>query len=115
MEVLQFRIMGNIFFWLSIIYSTPGQISANEALKQDLQGIISGLQEYLYGVKNEARRAQSDCMRLQRERDALQCLLQDKEQQLSQLQHEAVQISESTKEVTVEHLHIHWQTSFKYT
>ncbi|KAL7836778.1 hypothetical protein AOLI_G00280620 [Acnodon oligacanthus] len=82
---------------------TEGQIAANEALKQDLEGIISGLQEYLYGVKNEARRAQSDCLHLQRERDTLQHLLQDKEQQLSQLQHEAVQISESTKEELLQH------------
>ncbi|XP_017546672.1 centriolin isoform X3 [Pygocentrus nattereri] len=82
---------------------TEGQIAANEALKQDLEGIISGLQEYLYGVKNEARRAQSDCLHLQRERDTLQRLLQDKEQQLSQLQREAVQISESTKEELLQH------------
>ncbi|XP_072521346.1 centriolin isoform X2 [Salminus brasiliensis] len=77
---------------------TEGQIAANEALKQDLEGIISGLQDYLHGVKNEARRAQSECLRLQRDKDALEGLLQDKEQQLSQLQQEALQISDSTKE-----------------
>ncbi|XP_066510889.1 centriolin-like isoform X2 [Hoplias malabaricus] len=78
---------------------TEGQIAANEDLKQELEGIIGGLQEYLHGVKNEARRAQSDCLRLQRENDKLHHRLQDKEKLLSQLQQEAVQISKTTKEL----------------
>ncbi|XP_058630694.1 centriolin isoform X2 [Onychostoma macrolepis] len=68
---------------------TDGQIAANEALKRDLEGIIAGLQEYLQGVKDQARRAQLDCRRLQREKDALQCLLCEKEQQGAQLQKSA--------------------------
>ncbi|XP_064210604.1 centriolin isoform X1 [Anguilla rostrata] len=65
---------------------TDGQIAANEALKRDLEGIIAGLQEYLQGVKGQARRAQADCHRLERERDALQRRLQDSEEQRSQLE-----------------------------
>ncbi|KAG9261917.1 centriolin [Astyanax mexicanus] len=82
---------------------TEGQIAANEALKQDLEGIVSGLQDYLNGVKNEARQAQSACLRLQRDKDALERQLQDKDQQLNQLQQEALQISESTKEELLQH------------
>uniref|UniRef100_A0A671KF59 Centriolin n=1 Tax=Sinocyclocheilus anshuiensis TaxID=1608454 RepID=A0A671KF59_9TELE len=69
---------------------TDGQIAANEALKRDLEGIIAGLQEYLQGVKDQARRAKLDCRHLQREKDALQCLLCEKEQQCTQLQKEAL-------------------------
>uniref|UniRef100_A0A673ILC1 Centriolin n=1 Tax=Sinocyclocheilus rhinocerous TaxID=307959 RepID=A0A673ILC1_9TELE len=69
---------------------TDGQIAANEALKRDLEGISAGLQEYLQGVKDQARRAKLDCRHLQREKDALQCLLCEKEQQCTQLQKEAL-------------------------
>ncbi|KAK2911620.1 hypothetical protein Q8A67_003753 [Cirrhinus molitorella] len=68
---------------------TDGQIAANEALKRDLEGIISGLQEYLQGVKDQARRAQLDCKQLRREKDALQHLLCEKELQCTQLEKEA--------------------------
>lgn len=81
----------------------PGQIAANEALKKDLEGIISGLQDYLYGVKDQARQAQSDCLRMQKEKDTLQQLLWDKDQQLNQLL-QVAQICENTKEV--------WQRPF---
>ncbi|KAI5088185.1 centriolin isoform X2, partial [Silurus meridionalis] len=77
---------------------TEGQIAANEALKKDLEGIISGLQDYLNGVKDQARQAQSECLRLQKEKDALQQLLWDKDHQLSRLQ-QVAQICDSTKEV----------------
>ncbi|XP_053530297.1 centriolin isoform X2 [Ictalurus punctatus] len=81
---------------------TEGQIAANEALKKDLEGIISGLQDYLHGVKDQARQAQSDCMRLQKEKDTLQQLLWEKDQQLSQLQ-QVAQICENTKEELLQH------------
>lgn len=85
--------------WFLIIFSyLPGQIAANEALKKDLEGIISGLQDYLHGVKDQARQAQSDCLRLQKEKDTLQQLLWDKDQQLSQLL-QVAEICEKTKEV----------------
>ncbi|CAB1320239.1 unnamed protein product, partial [Coregonus sp. 'balchen'] len=60
---------------------TDGQIAANEALKRDLEGIISGLQEYLSGMKEQARRAQADCHHLQREMEALQRCLDESQEQ----------------------------------
>ncbi|MCJ8746782.1 hypothetical protein PDJAM_G00145640 [Pangasius djambal] len=81
---------------------TEGQIAANEALKRDLEGIISGLQDYLHGVKDQARQAQSDCLRLQKEKDTLQQLLWDKDQQLIRLQ-QVAQICENTKQELLQH------------
>uniref|UniRef100_A0A671KCE9 Centriolin n=1 Tax=Sinocyclocheilus anshuiensis TaxID=1608454 RepID=A0A671KCE9_9TELE len=78
---------------------TDGQIAANEALKRDLEGIIAGLQEYLQGVKDQARRAKLDCRHLQREKDALQCLLCEKEQQCTQLQKEALSAKSAQEEL----------------
>ncbi|KAJ7993831.1 hypothetical protein DPEC_G00258790 [Dallia pectoralis] len=60
---------------------TDGQIAANEALKRDLEGIISGLQDYLSGVKEQARRSQADCHHLQRESEALQRRLEESQEQ----------------------------------
>lgn len=76
---------------------TDGQIAANEVLKRDLEGIISGLQEYLQGMKEQARRAQSDCRLLQREKDTLQHLLCEKELQCTQLEKDALS-AESAQE-----------------
>ncbi|XP_053337253.1 centriolin [Clarias gariepinus] len=81
---------------------TDGQIAANEALKKDLEGIISGLQDYLHGVKDQARQAQFDCLRLQKDKDALQQLLWDKDQQLSRLQ-QVAQICDNTKKDLLQH------------
>ncbi|XP_042612747.1 centriolin isoform X3 [Cyprinus carpio] len=78
---------------------TDGQIAANEALKRDLEGIISGLQEYLQGVKDQARRAQLDCRRLQREKDALQRFLCEKELQCTQLEKEALSAKSAQEEL----------------
>ncbi|XP_073696104.1 centriolin [Garra rufa] len=78
---------------------TDGQIAANEALKRDLEGIISGLQEYLQGVKDQARRAQLDCRRLQREKDALQHLLCEKELQCTQLEKESLSAESAQEEL----------------
>ncbi|XP_075188516.1 centriolin-like [Anomaloglossus baeobatrachus] len=50
---------------------TEGQIAANEALKRDLEGIISGLQEYLESVKGQAKQAHQQCRTLQSEREVL--------------------------------------------
>ncbi|KAA0716324.1 Centriolin Centrosomal protein 1 [Triplophysa tibetana] len=68
---------------------TDGQIAANEALKRDLEGIIAGLQEYLQGVKDQARRAQSECGRLLRDNVGLQRLLHEKDMQCTHLEIEA--------------------------
>ncbi|XP_052447896.1 centriolin isoform X2 [Carassius gibelio] len=78
---------------------TDGQIAANEALKRDLEGIISGLQEYLQGVKDQARRAQLDCRRLQLEKDALQRFLCEKELQCTQLEKEALGAKSAQEEL----------------
>ncbi|XDV20098.1 hypothetical protein PO909_025480 [Leuciscus waleckii] len=78
---------------------TDGQIAANEALKRDLEGIISGLQEYLQGMKEQARRAQSDCRLLQREKDTLQHLLSEKELQCTQLEKDALSAESAQEEL----------------
>ncbi|XP_016341825.1 centriolin-like [Sinocyclocheilus anshuiensis] len=78
---------------------TDGQIAANDALKRDLEGIISGLQEYLQGMKDQARRAQLDCSRLQREKDALQRFLCEKELQCTQLEKEALSSTSAQEEL----------------
>ncbi|KAJ8379726.1 hypothetical protein SKAU_G00005040 [Synaphobranchus kaupii] len=78
---------------------TDGQIAANETLKKDLEGIIAGLQEYLQGIKGQARRAQADCHRLEREKDALQRRLEDSEGQRSQLEIVAMDAESAREEV----------------
>lgn len=84
---------------LNILHSS-GQIAANEALKRDLEGIIAGLQEYLQGVKDQARRAHSECRRLLKDNDGLQRLLHEKDMQCSQLEIEA-RSAESNQEVGI--------------
>uniref|UniRef100_A0AAY4ET56 Uncharacterized protein n=1 Tax=Denticeps clupeoides TaxID=299321 RepID=A0AAY4ET56_9TELE len=84
---------------------TDGQIAANEALKQDLEAIISGLQEYLCSVKDQARATQRDCQRLQRENESLQHLLKEKDEQCSQLQDAALS-AEKAHEVRVLQSHL---------
>ncbi|KAK7165153.1 hypothetical protein R3I94_003505 [Phoxinus phoxinus] len=81
---------------------TDGQIAANEVLKRDLEGIISGLQEYLQGMKEQARRAQSDCRLLQREKDTLQHLLCEKELQCTQLEKDALSAESAQEELQQE-------------
>ncbi|XP_056602682.1 centriolin isoform X3 [Triplophysa dalaica] len=82
---------------------TDGQIAANEALKRDLEGIIAGLQEYLQGVKDQARRAQSECRRLLRDNDGLQRLLHEKDLQCSQLEIEARSAESNQEELMRQH------------
>ncbi|XP_077087989.1 centriolin isoform X2 [Siphateles boraxobius] len=78
---------------------TDGQIAANEVLKRDLEGIISGLQEYLQGMKEQTRRAQSDCRLLQREKDTLQHLLSEKELHCTQLEKDALSAESAHEEL----------------
>lgn len=66
--------------------SCLGQIAANEALKKDLEGVISGLQEYLGTVKGQAAQAQSECRRLQDEKEVLLQRLTEVEQERDQLE-----------------------------
>uniref|UniRef100_A0A286ZP00 Centriolin n=1 Tax=Sus scrofa TaxID=9823 RepID=A0A286ZP00_PIG len=65
---------------------TEGQIAANEALKKDLEGVISGLQEYLGTVKGQATQAQNECRRLQDEKETLLQRLTEVEQERDQLE-----------------------------
>ncbi|XP_034021609.1 centriolin, partial [Thalassophryne amazonica] len=58
------------------------QILANEALQRDLEGIISGLQEYLQGLRDKARCARQQVDRLQTENQALQRHLEDLQGQM---------------------------------
>ncbi|XP_063753829.1 centriolin isoform X1 [Eleginops maclovinus] len=55
---------------------TDGQILANESLQRDLEGIISGLQEYLRGLREQARLAQHQVVSLQAENQSLQLHLE---------------------------------------
>ncbi|XP_078006282.1 centriolin isoform X3 [Phascolarctos cinereus] len=50
---------------------TEGQIAANEALKKDLESIISGLQDYLENVKGQVTKAQDECQTLQTDKEIL--------------------------------------------
>ncbi|XP_072487884.1 centriolin isoform X2 [Notamacropus eugenii] len=50
---------------------TEGQIAANEALKKDLESIISGLQDYLENVKGQVTKARDECQTLQNDKEIL--------------------------------------------
>ncbi|XP_055435490.1 centriolin isoform X1 [Bubalus kerabau] len=78
---------------------TEGQIAANEALKKDLEGVISGLQEYLGTVKGQAAQAQSECRRLQDEKEALLQRLAEVEQERDQLEAVALDAEAMRKEL----------------
>ncbi|KAM7415479.1 hypothetical protein PAMA_017809 [Pampus argenteus] len=68
---------------------TNGQILANEALQRDLEGIISGLQEYMRLLREQARQAQQQVHSLQAENQRLQLQLEDTQRHCRQLQHTA--------------------------
>lgn len=63
-----------------------GQIAANEALKKDLESVISGLQEYLQTIKGQATQAQNECKKLQDEKETLLQRLSEVEQERDQLE-----------------------------
>ncbi|XP_072288035.1 centriolin isoform X3 [Pyxicephalus adspersus] len=75
---------------------TEGQIAANEALKRDLEGIISGLQEYLESVKGQAKQAHDECRELKSEREVLMQRLEELEEERERLE-AALQESEDMK------------------
>ncbi|PWA14834.1 hypothetical protein CCH79_00020213 [Gambusia affinis] len=56
---------------------TSNQILANEALQRDLQEATTGLQDYLRGLRQQARRSQQQVHVLQTENQSLRRLLQD--------------------------------------
>ncbi|XP_037351214.1 centriolin isoform X2 [Talpa occidentalis] len=78
---------------------TEGQIAANEALKKDLEGVISGLQEYLGTVKGQATQAQNECRKLQDERETLLQRLTEVEQERDQLEIVALDAENMRKEL----------------
>ncbi|MEE6505076.1 hypothetical protein FKM82_005434 [Ascaphus truei] len=78
---------------------TEGQIAANEALKRDLEGIISGLQDYLESVKGQAKQAHRDCRELQSEKEALLQRLADVEEERNQLELVAMDAENMRKEL----------------
>ncbi|KAM6169652.1 centriolin isoform 2-T2 [Rhynchocyon petersi] len=77
---------------------TEGQIAANDALKKDLEGVISGLQEYLGNVKGQATQAQNECKRLQDEKESLLQRLTKVEQERNQLEIVAMDAENMRKE-----------------
>ncbi|XP_045052902.2 centriolin isoform X5 [Desmodus rotundus] len=78
---------------------TEGQIAANEALKKDLEGVISGLQEYLETIKGQATQAQNECRKLQEEKETLLQRLTEVEQERDQLEIVAIDAENMRKEL----------------
>uniref|UniRef100_A0A8C8YH74 Centriolin n=1 Tax=Prolemur simus TaxID=1328070 RepID=A0A8C8YH74_PROSS len=78
---------------------TEGQIAANEALKKDLEGVISGLQEYLGTIKGQATQAQNECRKLQGEKETLLQKLTKVEQERDQLEIVAMDAENMKKEL----------------
>ncbi|XP_004483618.2 centriolin isoform X1 [Dasypus novemcinctus] len=78
---------------------TEGQIAANEALKKDLEGVISGLQEYLGNVKGQATQAQNECKKLQDEKETLLQRLTKVEEERNQLEIVAMDAENMRKEL----------------
>ncbi|XP_075041774.1 centriolin isoform X2 [Mixophyes fleayi] len=78
---------------------TEGQIAANEALKKDLEGIISGLQEYLESVKGQAKQAHDECRELQSEREVLLQRLEELEEERERLEAAALDAGDLRKEM----------------
>ncbi|KAM8934304.1 centriolin [Pelodytes ibericus] len=79
---------------------TEGQIAANEALKRDLEGIISGLQEYLETVKGQAKQAHDECRELQAEREGLHQRLSEMEEEIKQLELVVLDAESMKKEIS---------------
>uniref|UniRef100_A0A8C9Q3C1 Centriolin n=1 Tax=Spermophilus dauricus TaxID=99837 RepID=A0A8C9Q3C1_SPEDA len=78
---------------------TEGQIAANEALKKDLEGVISGLQEYLGTIKDQATQAQNECRKLQDEKETLLQRLTEVKQERDELEVVAMDAENMRKEL----------------
>ncbi|XP_029392329.1 centriolin isoform X8 [Mus pahari] len=78
---------------------TDGQIAANEALKKDLEGVISGLQEYLGTIKGQATQAQNECRKLQDEKETLLQRLTEVKQEKEELEIVAMDAENMRKEL----------------
>ncbi|NWX29319.1 CNTRL protein, partial [Notiomystis cincta] len=80
---------------------TDGQIATNEALKRDLESIITGLQEYLQSVKHQAEQASEECKKLQKEKESLLGRLADLEEEKNNLEVVAMDAENMRKEIAV--------------
>ncbi|XP_048196768.1 centriolin isoform X2 [Perognathus longimembris pacificus] len=78
---------------------TDGQIAANEALKKDLEGVISGLQDYLGTIKDQAAQAQNECQQLQDEKETLLQRLSSVQQERDELEIVAMDAENMRKEL----------------
>ncbi|XP_068067105.1 centriolin isoform X1 [Anomalospiza imberbis] len=80
---------------------TDGQIATNEALKRDLESIITGLQEYLQSVKHQAKQANEECKKLQKEKESLLGRLAGLEEDKNNLEVVAMDAENMRKEIAV--------------
>ncbi|XP_042686594.1 centriolin isoform X2 [Centrocercus urophasianus] len=80
---------------------TDGQIATNEALKRDLESIIIGLQEYLEGVKHQAKQANDECKELQKDKESLLQRLADLEDERNSLKIVTMDAENMRKEIAV--------------
>ncbi|XP_038012160.1 centriolin isoform X2 [Motacilla alba alba] len=80
---------------------TDGQIATNEALKRDLESIILGLQEYLQGVRHQAKQANEECKKLQKEKESLLGRLAGLEEDKNNLEVVAMDAENMRKEIAV--------------
>ncbi|NWQ60044.1 CNTRL protein, partial [Neopipo cinnamomea] len=80
---------------------TDGQIATNEALKRDLESIITGLQEYLQSVKCQAKQANEECKKLQKDKESLLERLADLEEDKNHLEIVAMDAENMRKEIAL--------------
>ncbi|XP_031362157.2 centriolin isoform X1 [Lonchura striata] len=80
---------------------TDGQIAANEALKRDLESIITGLQEYLQSVKHQAKQANEECKKLKKEKESLLGRLAGLEEDKNNLEVVAMDAENMRKEIAM--------------
>ncbi|XP_042734875.1 centriolin isoform X2 [Lagopus leucura] len=80
---------------------TDGQIATNEALKRDLESIIIGLQEYLEGVKHQAKQANDECKELQKDKESLLQKLADLEDERNSLKMVMMDAENMRKEIAM--------------
>ncbi|NXG04781.1 CNTRL protein, partial [Sakesphorus luctuosus] len=80
---------------------TDGQIATNEALKRDLESVIVGLQEYLQSVKCQAKQANEECKKLQKDKESLLKRLADLEEDKNNLEVVAMDAENMRKEIAM--------------
>ncbi|XP_043845200.1 centriolin isoform X1 [Dromiciops gliroides] len=78
---------------------TEGQIAANEALKKDLESIISGLQDYLENVKGQVTKVQDECKTLQNDKEILLQKVTKLEEEKIELEVAAMEAENMRKEL----------------